>query len=287
MTGFGAAQARVGDVVLSVEIRSVNQRHLDVKLNVPREYGPWEAELRGVVGAEVARGRAEVFVGRSTAGGGRGIALQHDVAAAYVKAWRELKREFDLAGELSLDLLRGRSELFQAEGRNADPEEELVTVRKLLARALSAHTRERKREGTHLRRDMESRTRSMLDLMTKMRRRSRDVVPHMRERLEKRLAALLARDTVDPARLAQETAILAERADVTEELVRLESHLKGLRGLLGTGEPVGKRIEFLLQEVNREINTVGSKANDLEMTQLVVDAKAELEKIREQVQNVE
>lgn len=287
MTGFGSAQARLGDVELTVEVRSVNQRHLDVKLNVPREYGAWEAALRREVGEHIGRGRVEVFFGRSVAARAHRITLQKDIAAAYLKVWRQLKHEFDLPGEIDLSLLQGRSEIFQRTDQGCDPEREMELVEKLLQRALRAHAREREREGAHLRRDLDARTKSLLQLTRKMRLRSTKLGPQFRERVQKRVTGLLGGATVDPLRLVQEAALLAERADVTEELVRLESHLGALRDLLKSTDSVGKRMDFVLQEINRELNTIGSKANDLQMTNLVVDGKSEMEKIREQVQNIE
>jgi uncharacterized protein (TIGR00255 family) len=287
MTGFGAAQGRLSDVQITVEVRSVNHRHLDVRINAPREYGAAEAELRKVVSETVGRGRADVYIGRGMASRSRAVAVQRDLVAAYVKAWRQLKRDFDLAGDVDLALLQGRSELFQSETPAVDPEAELKVVRKLLVAALEVHTREREREGSHLKRDMTSRGRALSALQLQMRKRTRDLVSALKERLERRLATLLTQHQLDPARVAQEAALLADRCDVTEELVRIESHLASLRDLLAAPGQVGKRIEFLLQEIGREFSTVGAKANDLEMTRLTLDAKAEVEKLREQVQNVE
>jgi len=287
MTGFGSAQARLGDVELTVEIRSVNQRHLDIKLNVPREYGAWEAGLRRVIGERIGRGRVEAFFGRSVATRSHRVTLQKDVAGAYLKAWRQLKHEFDLPGEIDLMLLQGRSEIFQRADAVCDPEREMEVVEKLLDRALTAHSKEREREGSHLRRDMEVRAKALLQLARKMRTRAGQLGPLFRDRVEKRVSSLLGGAAIDPARLVQEAALLAERADVTEELVRLESHLGSLKDLLRSPDSVGKRIDFVLQEINRELNTIGSKSNDLQMTNLVVEGKSEMEKIREQVQNVE
>ncbi|TFH23698.1 MAG: YicC family protein [Myxococcales bacterium] len=287
MTGFGAAQARAGDVEIAVEVRSVNQRHLDVKVAAPREYAPWEPDLRRAVAAAIGRGRVEVFVNRSSASRGKEIFLQKDLARAYVNAWRDLQRELGLAGEVDLALLQGRGELFQKGERPGNPEAELETVRALLDRALAAHARARGREGAHLKRDMESRARALRVLVKEIRKRAKILVPHLKERLEKRIGELLGRDQIDPARLAQEAALLADRADVTEELVRLESHLDSLRDIFAAEGPVGKRIDFVLQEINRELNTIGSKAADLEVTNHVLAGKAEVEKVREQVQNVE
>lgn len=287
MTGFGAAQSRAGEVLLSVEVRSVNQRHLDVKISAPREFGRWEQDLRRVVSAAIGRGRVEVFVNRTAASGKRSVALQKDLARDYVEAWRDLQRELGLGGEVDLSLLQGRNELWQRAEPATDAAVEIKVVSDLLERALATHARARTREGAHLKRDMEGRAKTLKALVKAIRKRARGIAPQLRERLEKRIGDLLGRDQIDPARLAQETAILADRVDVTEELVRLDSHLDGLRDLLQDDGPVGKRVDFVLQEINRELNTIGSKAGDLEVTNHILDGKAEVEKIREQVQNVE
>jgi uncharacterized protein (TIGR00255 family) len=200
---------------------------------------------------------------------------------------KKLRDRFGLAGELELSLLAGRQEIFQAQERATDLEAELEAVYGLVEKALVAHSRAREVEGKHLARDMRERVARLRAIRRDVAKRAKALAPALRERLETRLVAILGKDAIEPARLAQEVAVLADRADVTEELVRLEAHLVAMGELLKSAEPVGKRIDFLLQEINRELNTIGSKANDLEVTNLVVDGKAEVEKIREQVQNVE
>jgi uncharacterized protein (TIGR00255 family) len=287
MTGYGAAAAKAGAISLSVEIRSVNQRHLDVKIAAPREYGVWETELRRQVSAAISRGRVDVFVQRAPAAGARAIGVNRKLVGAYVAAWKEIKRAFDLEGDVELGLLQGRAEIFQPTGADADPADEIAAVKKALARALTAHDRERSREGAHLARDIAAQVKALRGIVGGVRSRAAGLAARLRARLEERLAVLLDSRAVDPARLAQETALLAERADVSEEIVRLASHLDALVALLDEREPVGKRIEFLVQEITRELNTIGSKANDLDVTHLVLAGKAAVEKIREQAQNVE
>jgi uncharacterized protein (TIGR00255 family) len=287
MTGFGAAEGKMGSVTLSAEVRSVNQRHLDVKIVGPREYGAWEAELRREVAGAISRGRVDVFLSRAPATGARTLVVNKKAAAAYITAWRELARVFDLKDDVSLALLQARPEIFQSAGADVDPAREIDALKRVLARALEAHGRERAREGAHLARDIGAQAKNLRALLGRLRTRCADVAPRLRTRLDERLTALLGGRGLEPARVAQEAAILAERADVSEEIVRLGSHLDALSGLVKEGAPVGKRIEFLLQEINRELNTIGSKAGDLEITNLVIDGKAAVEKIREQVQNVE
>jgi uncharacterized protein (TIGR00255 family) len=287
MTGYGAASGHAGTCRISVEVRSVNQRFLDLKLNVPREYGPYEPDLRRIVSSAIERGRVEVHVSRTLPPRSAGIALQKDVASAYIKGWKQLQKEFGLSGSLELSLLAGRSDLFVAVEPAADAAAEIGEVEKLLGKALAAHAKEREREGAHLRKDMQERIKRLRATWKALEKAAARVAPRLKAKLDKRLAELLGGATVDPGRLVQETAILADRCDVNEELVRLASHLGALDELVRSEQPVAKRIDFVLQEVNRELNTIGSKASDLTVTNLVVDGKADVEKLREQIQNVE
>lgn len=287
MTGYGSMTGQAGNCRLTVEVRSVNQRFLDLKLNVPREYGPFEPDLRRVISASIERGRVEVHVSRTLPPRGSGIALQKDVAAAYVKGWKQLQKEFGLKGPIELSLLANRSDLFVAAEPAADVAAEVGEVQKLLVKALAAHRKEREREGAHLRRDMQERIKRLRATLKALEKAAAVVAPRLKAKLEKRLAELLGGATMDPARLVQEAALLADRCDVHEELVRLGSHLAALDDLVRSNDSVAKRVDFVLQEVNRELNTIGSKASDLDVTNLVVGGKADVERLREQIQNVE
>ncbi len=287
MTGYGAATGKAGVIALSIEVRSVNQRHLDVKIAAPREYGEWESELRREVGASISRGRVDVFVQRAPAAAARAIGVNEKLVTAYVAAWRDIKRRHKLEGEVELGLLQNRTDIFQPASDASDPAAEIAVVKQVLSRALAAHDRERRREGAHLARDITSQLKALRTVLASLRSKAEGLASRLRTRLEERLKALLDSHSIEPARLAQETALLADRADVSEELVRVGSHLDALGKLVGDADPVGKRIEFLVQEMNRELNTIGSKANDLGVTNLVIEGKAAVEKIREQAQNVE
>ena len=287
MTGYGAAGGNAGSCRLTVEVRSVNQRFLDLKLNLPREYAPFEADLRRVVSGAIDRGRVEVHVSRALPPRASGVSLQKEVAAAYVRAWKQLQKDFGVKGEIDLALFAGRSDLFAVAEPAADVAAEVAECTRLLEKALAAHRKEREREGAHLRRDMTERVRLLKATTKALEKAAALVAPRLKARLEKRLGELLGGSHVDPARLVQEAAVLADRADVHEELVRLRAHLDALEGLVKSDDGVAKRIDFVLQEVNRELNTIGSKASDLDVTNLVVAGKADVEKLREQVQNVE
>lgn len=287
MTGFGAASAAIPGGRLTIELRSVNQRFLDIRVAAPREYAPWEATGRELVGKHVARGRVEVHVGRNAPSRGRTrVVLNLAAARDYAAAWRQVAVELGVPGALDLGLLRG-AEIFETVETPRDLRAEFPLATRVLGRALAALDRARRREGKNLQRDMLQRVTRLVAIERAIRAHAAAVAGELQTKVNDRLQALLKGSTVDPARVAQEVAHLAERSDVTEELVRLRSHLEEIRQLLTVGGAIGKQVEFLLQETHREINTIGSKVNQLEITRLVVEAKGEVERLREQVQNVE
>jgi uncharacterized protein (TIGR00255 family) len=287
MTGYGAADEPIPGGRLHIELRSVNQRFLDVRVTAPREYAAWEGNCREIVGKHVARGRVEVYVGRNAPARGRTrVVLNVQAARDYAAAWKRLQRELGLGGELDLGLLRG-SEIFETVETPRDLHAEFPAAERALVRALANLEKARRREGRNLQRDMQSRITRLGAIERAIRSHAAAVTGDLQTKVTDRLQGLLKGATVDPARVAQEVAYLAERSDVTEEMVRLRSHLDALRKHLATGGSVGKQIEFLLQETHREINTIGSKVNQLDITRLVVEAKGEVERLREQVQNVE
>jgi uncharacterized protein (TIGR00255 family) len=290
MTGFGTATLRLANRArgaISVETKSVNQRFLDLKLSLPREYAAWETDVRKLVQERVGRGRVELYVSREGGANGRPrVEIDEDLARAYVTEWRRLKKTLRLSGDVDLALLRGIPDLYRARETTEAPEAEHAALLRVVAKALRELERSRLREGANLATDMRSRVHALEKLAVLMAERADVSRLDTRRRIEERLRELLA-GKVDEPRLVQEAAMQAERSDVTEEIVRLRSHLTGLRDLLEADDAVGKRIDFLLQEVQREVNTVASKSSDLRLTQLAVEGKGEIEKIREQVQNIE
>jgi uncharacterized protein (TIGR00255 family) len=289
MTGFGQASWQGDGRRLSVEVRSVNHRFLDVKLALPRECQAWEPELRDLVSGVAERGKVEVTVFRSgIAADDFTVEVNESMARAAVAGWRALQRKLQLPGTIDIAMLMGRgNELVRVVERRADANADLPRVRTLVAAALKDFNRAREREGKALAKDMAGRLKNLRRIHAALSRRAAALVPELARRLSDRVGALLGKESVSPERLVQEAALLAERADVTEELVRLESHLTRLGELLRQSAPVGKPIDFLIQEIHREINTIGSKSADLEVTNLTLAAKAEIEKLREQTQNVE
>jgi len=289
MTGYGSGAAEGKRVRVTVEMRGVNQRFLDVKVTVPREYAAWEAEIRERVRRTAQRGRVEVSVQRAPVPSERRyrVDVQPNLGRAYVGTARELARTLGLPGGPTLgDLLRLPG-LFEVVEEPPDLGREQAPLRRALAAALRAFDAERRREGLHLARDMQRRAAELRTLTLRIRRRLPQALAALRGQVEERLVRLVGGSQLDPSRIAHEVAMLADRGDITEELVRLESHLAALAAALCQHGPVGKRIDFLLQEIHRELNTTGAKAGDLVITDLVLAAKGELEKLREQVQNVE
>ena len=289
MTGFGAGRADAPTAHVSVEIRSVNQRFLDVRVAAPREYAAWERDVRDRVRGVALRGRVDVTISRNALAARRryAVAVRRDLARAYVSAARRLARDLGLDGTVAItDVLR-LPDLFEVSEETPDVRGEQVALRRALSRALRAFDGERRREGAHLGRDMRARTAAIGRAAVGIRRRLPQALAALRRQAEERFIRLLGGAEVDRGRVAQEIAVLADRSDVTEEVVRLDAHLGALRSALGDRGPVGKRIEFLLQEVHRELNTIGSKAGDGTIAELVLGAKAEIEKLREQVQNLE
>jgi len=288
MTGYGQASWQRGGRSLTVELRAVNQRFLEVRLNLPKEYSPWEAELRGIVQEHVARGKVDVSLFR---GGNNTTAASVEVnrplVDAYIEAWRHLERELRLKREVDLTALLARPELFRVVERRTDPQGEIETAKATLRRAIQIFNRDREREGRALGADIAGRARRLLQLQSVISKRVAVLKPEHLERLRLRVTNLLAGKEISEERLLQEVTLLVDRSDITEELVRLESHLKALAQLPRGKEPVGKRFDFLLQEIHREFNTIASKSADLEVTNHTIEARGEIEKLREQIQNIE
>ncbi len=289
MTGFGAAQANVPGGRVNVEVRSVNSRFLELRIGLPREHQALEADLRKLAQSGIQRGRVEVSVRREGRAGRKtkveaDLALAREVAAA----WRRVGKDLKLPGGLDLAFLRSAAgDIVRTVEQAPEPAKDVAAIRMALKKALEAHDRERVREGAHLEKDMRKRLKALLRMRGKAAKLAAGLRGVLTEKLHGRIADLMGDQAPEPARIVQEVALAVDRGDVSEELARLESHLAALSDLLAAKDPVGKRIEFLLQEILREVNTIGSKANHLPLTETVLEAKGEIEKLREQVANVE
>ncbi len=289
MTGFGQAVREVEGVRLAVEVRGVNHRFLDIRLALPRDCQSWETELRRIVADSVERGKVDVTVSRvGSPHSTRVVEVDDQLAGRVLDGWRQLQKKLGLPGEIDIGFLQSRGDFVRLiEQPRGDDDDDLPRVKQMLEKAMRGFDRARAREGAALQRDMRGRRDRLVEIEKALRRRCDEMVPELAERLRTRLRKLLDADRVDESRLLQETAVLAERSDVHEELVRLSSHLKRLATLLRQKGSVGKPIDFLLQEIHRELNTIASKSSDVEVTRLTLEARAEVEKLREQTQNVE
>jgi len=288
MTGYGSGDAPFLGGRAHVELRAVNHRFLEVKTTLPREYLPWEKELRDLIETAVKRGRIELaltFSGRPP----RTYTVQPNIALAraYALALMRLQRELGIEGAMDLSWLASHPELLQVMEKPQPTTEELRAARQALHHALAALERQRTREGKFLQRDLRSRVGTLGKIRRAIHSRSMIAQRALRDKLQERVRTLLQGTEIDQSRLLQEVTTFAQKSDITEELVRLSSHLDAFAELLHTPDPVGKRIDFLLQEIQREVNTIGAKADDAKIRHLVVAAKEEVEKLREQAQNIE
>jgi uncharacterized protein (TIGR00255 family) len=289
MTGFGAGSADAPGAHVVVEVRGVNQRHLDVRIQGAREYAPWESELRERVRVCVERGRVDVTITRVPRPGQRryDVHVRDDLARAYVAAARRLRTRLGLDGGIGVPELLALPDLLEVRERPPDVHRERPAVQRALAVALRAFARQRAREGRALQADMGRRIGAIDALVRRLRRDLPACERALAVRLRERAARVLAGADAEVSRRVLEVAQQIDRGDVTEEVVRLATHVQALRAALRARGGVGKRIEFLLQEVQRELNTTGAKLGDAQLVAEVLRAKEDVEKLREQVQNVE
>ncbi len=289
MTGFAAAEVIAGDITVSADIRAYNSRYLDIVLRVPSNYMALEEKMKGLITRQIARGRLEVKVQIKNGSEGT-VAFEIDWARAkaMLGALAQLKDKLDLKNDISVDHLLSMGGLIKPVETVDESDGIWLTVKECLSRALDDLETMRRKEGDFIADDLIARLDFIATCLIEIKGHSDNLIDQYQERLKERIAAL-TRETVelDPARLAQEAAYLADKSDISEEIVRAESHLKQFRHIMRSEEPGGRKLNFLLQELHREFNTIGSKIGQADTAHRVVDVKAELEKIREQIQNVE
>ena len=288
MTGYGRAVETVNGREFTVEVRSVNNRYLDCTVKLPRSLSFGEDAVKQAVKNTVSRGKVDVFVSVRSEGGTEGkVTLNSSLAAGYAEAMREMARELQLPGDISLDLIARMPEVFTVEKPEGDEEQLLKDLLFVADKAFTGYDAMRSREGQALEKDLRSRGQTILSLVSQVEAGSAQTVADYRARLESKLREVLASTAIDESRILTEAAIFADKVAVDEETVRLRSHLEQMDAMLTAGGSVGRKLDFLLQEMNREANTIGSKCSDVRLARLVVEIKAELEKIREQTQNIE
>jgi len=288
MTGFGRGEGetRLGKIL--VESRSVNHRYNDINIRLPKRLIPFEGRIKEIIRSRVSRGRIDVSV-KLDALDGEKIQLQIDsnLAEQYFKALVTLKERFQIEGEITLELLAGAKDLISVKEEYGDVEPYWSEIEPILKQSLEEMDKMKRLEGNVLAKDIENRLERVNQQLEEIKLQYPASLKAYQNRLRERLQSLLDGVEIDPLRLQQEIAIIAERTDITEEIVRAMSHLDQFSFFLKAKEPVGRKMDFLVQEIHREVNTVSSKANDAEISQKVVEIKSELEKIREQVQNIE
>ena len=288
MTGYGRAEETAAGCAITVELRSVNNRYLDCGVRIPRLYLFAEEGVKARVKESISRGKVDVFVTLDSAGADRvRVSVNKPAADGYYTALKQLAEDYGLAEGISVSVLAHFPEVLLAQREEEDVEQMAQAICSVLDRALADFDAMRTREGEKLQADILSRAAAIEAKVALVEARSPQTAAEYRARLEARMSEVLSNVQLDPARILTEAAIFADKVAVDEETVRLRSHIGQLRELLAQGGAVGRKLDFLIQEFNREANTIGSKCSDLEISRLVVDMKAEIEKIREQVQNLE
>ena len=288
MTGYGSAKGTAAGLALSVELKSVNNRYLDVSVKLPRTLMFAEEPVRSAVAKHITRGKVDVFI---TADASQSDSVEVRVNEAllrgYISALGEVRDKFSLTDDMSLMSLCRLPEVLSTERRELDADELTSGLLAILEEALSGYDAMRGREGEKLRDDVLGRIAEIGRLTGIVEERSPQTVAEYRARLEQKLRETLEGMSVDDSRVLTECAIFADRVAVDEETVRLRSHLSQLKAMASGESPIGRKMDFLIQELNRESNTIGSKCQSADIARVVVDLKAEIEKIREQIQNVE
>lgn len=288
MTGYGRSRETLLDREILVELRAVNHRYFDCTVKAPRMYGFLEDTIKKAAGKRISRGKVDIYVSVNAIGGGdTRIVLNEKVAQRYLDALAALRDGFQLQDDISVMTLAKMPDVLTAEKEEEDMEALKRDVLSVFEKAMAEFDIMREREGKKLAGDVAGRMETILGLVTQVETRSPQCVQEYREKLEKRMSEVLADTSIDPQRILMEAALFADKTAVDEETVRLRSHVHQLGLMLEEDAPVGRKLDFLVQEMNREANTIGSKANDVQLANIVVALKAEIEKIREQIQNIE
>ena len=288
MTGYGRAVETVNGREFTVELRSVNNRYLDCSVRLPRMLSFAEDAVKQAVKASVSRGKVDVFISlRSEAGDEVVVNLNKAVLEGYLAAMRQMVSDYGVQDDISVSAVSRLPEVFSVEKPQVDEEQLQKDLLQVVAKALEGYDAMRCTEGAALDRDLRSRGQTILDLVAQVEAGNGQTVIDYRAKLEAKLKEVLANTAIDESRILTEAAIFADKVAVDEETVRLRSHLQQMNSMLTGGGAIGRKLDFLLQEMNREANTIGSNCTDVRLARIVVDIKAELEKIREQTQNIE
>ena len=288
MTGYGRARQELHKRDITVEVRSVNNRYLDCTVKMPRMYAFAEDAVKKHVQQAVSRGKVDVLISVGAAAGEPvQVSLNRPVLEGYLQAMNAMVQEYGVHNDISAAALARLPEVFLVEKPKEDEDELLSALLQVVDEALAAFNAMRAAEGAAMEADLQSRGQTILNLVAQVEAGSPQTVADYRARLEAKMQEVLERTAIDESRILQEAAMFADKVAVDEETVRLRSHLSQMQAMLSGGGAIGRKLDFLLQEMNREANTIGSKCTDLALARVVVEIKAELEKIREQAQNIE
>ena len=288
MTGYGRCERIIGTKKITAELKSVNHRFSDYNIKVPRQYGFLEDRVRQFISKEVARGKIDVYVSIESCGeADKTVTVNKELAGNYVEILRDLCETFSLKDDISVSTIASFTDIFRAEPKRDDEEEIWTAVSGVLTDAVSSFISMRAREGERIERDLRERVTYMKSLANEIDKLSPMAVQEYKAKLYQKIKEVIDEREPDDTRILTEVAIFADKVAVNEETVRLASHYDEFFTILDSNEPAGRKLDFLIQEINREVNTIGSKASDLEIAKLVVTLKGEIEKLREQIQNIE
>ena len=288
MTGYGRARQVLHGRTVTVELRAVNHRYLDCTVKAPRRFGFLDDAVKKAAAARIARGKTEIYVSVETdEGGDLSVTVNHALAERYLTALRELSEKYGLRDDVTVMSLAKMPDVLGSERIEQDADELTQDVLTVFSEACDGFDQMREREGEKLRADVAEKLARIESLVTRVETAAPETAAAYEARLRQKLETVLAATDIDEARIIAEAAIFADHVAVDEETVRLRSHIAQLRQMLESGSPVGRKADFLIQEFNREANTIGSKCQNADIAKVVVDLKSEIEKIREQIQNIE
>ncbi len=288
MTGFGRAVKELDGYVITVELKSVNHRYFEFSSRCPRQYGFIDEKIKSFVNSHIERGKVDCYVGIEALNTeSADVVVNHTLASAYVKALKEIARSYDLKEDFGASTISRFSDVLVVKKAEEDEEKIWTLVKEVASEAVDKFIEMRQTEGKRMYDDVYSRSSFILDCVSYIEERSPETVKEYNDKLVQRVHDLIGDVSLDESRVIQEVAIFADKVAVAEETVRLRSHIEQLREFLDSDTAVGRKMDFLVQEINRETNTIGSKCNDVDIARRVVDMKAEIEKIREQIQNIE
>lgn len=288
MTGFGRAVKEIDGYVITVELKSVNHRYFEFSSRIPRQYGFLDEKVKSFVNSKVSRGKVECYITIEALNTDSAqVVVNNTLASAYVTALKEIATTYELKEDFGASTISRFQDVLIVKKAEEDEEKLWMYVKSVAQEAVDKFIEMRTIEGAKLKDDIYSRGQYILDCVSFIEERSPQTVKEYNDKLIERVHELIGNTTLDESRIIQEVAIYADKVAVAEETVRLRSHIEQLNSFLESSEPVGRKMDFLVQEINRESNTIGSKANDVDIARKVVDIKSEVEKIREQIQNIE